>query len=141
MGRRGWRLAALLAIACILAGASSDQTSLKEDMKFAAKAASQGLWREALFRWERQLKAHPYNARLHNNIAVASEGLGDYARALREYDLAQGLAAESKEIRANYQALKELCRLVKVCPADAPPTPAPTPAPTTPPIAPGGGPA
>ncbi len=101
-------------------------------MKFAAKAASQGLWREALFRWERQLKAHPDNARLHNNIAVASEGLGDYARARREYDQARRLASESKEIRTNHEALKELCRILKVCPADEP---------AATPDAPGGGPA
>lgn len=85
-------------------------------MRFAAEAARQGLWREALFRWERQLKSHPGNARLHNNIAVASESLGDYARALREYGEARRLDDENKEIRANYEALKELCRILKACP-------------------------
>jgi len=156
MGRREWRLAGLLAIACTLAGlsgdrssaaggrepAQGDRTSLKEDMRFAAEAARQGLWREALFRWERQLKAHPGNARIHNNIAVASEGLGDYARALREYGEARRLDAESKDIRANHEALKELCRILKVCPEDdptgGPATDEPVPAP---PAAPGGGPA
>jgi tetratricopeptide (TPR) repeat protein len=134
MGRREWRLAGLLALTCALAGlcgerstaagaresAPGDRTSLKEDMRFAAEAARQGLWREALFRWERQLKAHPDNARIHNNIGVACEGLGDYARALRAYGEARRLDAESKEIRANHEALRELCRIVKVCPEDAP---------------------
>lgn len=90
-------------------------------MKFAAEAAGQGLWREALFRWERQVKARPDNARLHNNIAVASESLGDHVRALNEYAVARRLDAGSREIHANQQALRDLCLILKTCPEETPP--------------------
>ena len=109
------RVAVLVTLTLPVSGAAGDRDSLKGDMKFAAQAAQGGLWREALFRWERQLKAHPENARLHNNIAVAYEGNGDYARALEEYAKARSLAPDSKEIRANQEALQELCRVLKVC--------------------------
>ena len=67
--------------------AASDD--IEEILRFAAQMASKGNWREAKFRWERAWRLQPQNAHVINNLAVASEALGEpdtardlYARAL-----------------------------------------------------------
>ena len=115
-------------------------------MRFGAEAAQQGLWREAMFRWEKILKDHPDNARLHNNLGVAYESLGQFERARKEYEDARRLDPDNKEIRDNFESFQEICKTVKSCgagaagapagpaapgPASTPePSPAPGPSPT-----------
>ena len=79
-------------------------------MEFGLEAAKRGLWREAAFRWERSIKQTPDNARLHNNLAVAYESLGDLVRAAAEYKEALRLDPGKEEIRANYESFKEIHR-------------------------------
>lgn len=71
----------------------SDRT---RDLKFAGEMARQGLWREAMFRWERLLRDEPNNPYLLNNVAVAKEALGDRAGAKAAYERAAGLANDQK---------------------------------------------
>jgi Flp pilus assembly protein TadD len=106
--RRG-RLVVLLLIAIAALGLGR-KGSLKEEMRFGVEAAQQGLWREALFRWEKHLKAHPDHARLRNNLAVAYESLGDFERARREYREARRLDPDNKEIRANQESFEALAQ-------------------------------
>ncbi len=94
-----------------MAGAG-DRRSSKAMMKFGVEAARNGLWREAAFRWERALRIDPDNARIHNNLAVAYEGLGRFQEALREYQEAARLDPDSKEIRNNYESFQETQRLL-----------------------------
>lgn len=117
-------------------------------MRFGVDAARNGLWREAIFRWEKLLKAEPDNPRLRNNLAVAYEGLGEADSARREYREALRLAPGSREIRDNYVSFLELCKAFRGCqdeedgaaatpPAPAPEapagaTPSPSPAPPDP---------
>lgn len=89
---------------------AGDALSPKEMMAFGLEAAKRGLWREAAFRWERTVKQTPDNARLHNNLAVAYESLGDLARAESEYKEALRLDPGNKEIRANYESFEEIHR-------------------------------
>jgi len=84
-------------------------------MRFGAEAAQQGLWREAMFRWEKILKDHPDNARLRNNLGVAYESLGQFERAGKEYEEARRLDPDNKEIRDNLESFRELCKTVKGC--------------------------
>lgn len=109
----------LLLAAPILAGGRG--TSLKEEMRFGVEAAQQGLWREAIFRWEKYLKDHPDSARLRNNLAVAYESLGDLERAEVQYKEARRLEPDNKEIRDNYAAFQELSRSLRQRRAAAPP--------------------
>ncbi len=88
-------------------------------MRFGAEAAQQGLWREAVFRWEKILKDHSDNARLHNNLAVAYESLGQFERARKEYEEARRLDPDNKDIRDNVESFQELCKTVKGCGAEA----------------------
>src|SRR5437867_872814 len=50
-------------------------------LDFGVEAARKGLWREALFRWEKAHKLSPNNPRILNNLAVASENTGDFEKA------------------------------------------------------------
>ncbi len=69
--------------------------AIKEDLRYAAKMAEQGLWREALFRWERVLRQRSDDARILNNIAVAREVTGDLEGAREAYELALAIEKSS----------------------------------------------
>lgn len=109
MPTRGTRLGCLALIALSLLGMAR-KGSLKEEMQFGVEAAQRGLWREAIFRWEKYLKAHPDDAHLHNNLAVAYESLGDFERARGEYQEARRLAPDIREIRDNFESFEALTR-------------------------------
>jgi len=114
MGTRTLRLACIILLASVFPGAVRRDT-VKQEMRFGAEAAQRGLWREAAFRWEKVLKNDPDNARVHNNLAVAYESLGQFDRARKEYEEARRLATDNKEIRNNYESFLEFCRVVKTC--------------------------
>lgn len=114
MGSNPLRLVCIILLAALFAGAAR-RDNFKQEMRFGAEAAQRGLWREAAFRWEKILKADPDNAHAHNNMAVASESLGEFDRARKEYEEARRLAPDNKEIRNNYESFLELCRSIKTC--------------------------
>jgi Flp pilus assembly protein TadD len=77
-----------------------DARQIERELEFAGEMALEGLWREALFRWEKVLPHVEADARLLNNIAVAREAVGDVEGAREAYDRATELAVE-KEIETN----------------------------------------
>lgn len=74
---------------------------------FGTAVAKKGLWREAAFRYEQAVAKDPANARAHNNLAVALEAGGDFARALAEYKKALELEPNNDYIRRNYARFAE----------------------------------
>ena len=58
MGKRILWVACLIVVSPAFAEAGGRDT-FKDEMRFGAQAAQQGLWREAAFRWEKILKDHP----------------------------------------------------------------------------------
>ncbi len=117
-------LIAIPIAALTLAGAgdrlSAKDLSAKEMMRFGVEAAKHGLWREALFRWERTVQRDPDNARLRNNLAVAYESLGDYRRAGEQYKEALRLDPGNDEILENYESFKQLERTRRRVAGEAP---------------------
>jgi Flp pilus assembly protein TadD len=79
----------------------------KTQLAFGSNVARRGLWREAAFRFERAVEKEPNNARAHNNLAVALEAGGEFARALAEYKRALELAPGDTYIRRNYARFAE----------------------------------
>jgi len=71
-------------------------------LDFGVEAARKGLWREALFRWEKAHKLSPNNPRILNNLAVASENTGDFKKAEAFYQEALRLQPGNRDIRQNY---------------------------------------
>jgi Tfp pilus assembly protein PilF len=106
-GMRTHRLAGLLVLLLAAAPAAAAVTS-RELMQFGVEAARQGLWREALFRWERAVKDDAKNPRLRNNLAVAYESLGRFEDAAREYREARQLFPDSREIRDNQESFLQM---------------------------------
>ena len=85
--------------------------AIKVDLEFAAKMAAQGLWKEALFRWEKVLKARPDDGRLLNNIAVAREAIGDVDGAREAYRRALELDPDDSIIANQTLFIRSLERL------------------------------
>jgi tetratricopeptide (TPR) repeat protein len=127
MGSRVLRRFCIILLASVFP-ATAGHDSLKQEMRFGAEAAQRGLWREAAFRWEKILKDDPNNAHVHNNLAVASESLGQFEKARLEYEEARRLAPDNKEIKNNYQSFLELCRTLKACGGETQPAAEATPA-------------
>lgn len=131
------RLAAIVAIALLATRAQgASDLSPKQLMRFGVEAARQGLWREAVSRWERAVKDDGANPRLHNNLAVAYESLGRFDEAEREYAAARKLAPDSREIHDNQESFLQMHAAPK--PAEGTASPAapaaePPPAVTPPP--------
>ena len=101
---RIWVLLLLVAGAC----ASYRHTETAgTQIAFGTSVAKKGLWREAAFRYEQAVAKEPNNARAHNNLAVALEANGDFARALAEYKKALELDPNNNYIRRNYARFAE----------------------------------
>ena len=88
--------------------ASYTQTDrAKSQIAFGSEVARKGLWREATFRFEQAIARDPGNPRAHNNLAVALEATGEFARALAEYKKALELGPNDSYIRRNYARFAE----------------------------------
>ena len=114
-----FRFVACFIVVALALTSADGGSSLKDQLRFGVEAAKSGLWREARFRWEKYLEQRPDNARIHNNLAVAYEGLGDFERAGREYKEALRIDPDSKEIKANYESFQELLDLLQARSATA----------------------
>ena len=51
----------------------------KEQVEFGIQVAQRGLWKEAIYRWERATQLDPTYAAAFNNLAVAYEHEGQLA--------------------------------------------------------------
>jgi Tfp pilus assembly protein PilF len=105
------RYLAAVAVVLLTAGVGCASYSRPErpqsQIAFGTEVAKKGLWREAAFRFERAIAMEPANARAHNNLAVALEATGDFARALAEYKKALDLDPKDTHIRRNYARFAE----------------------------------
>lgn len=87
-----------------LAGCSGNGVTHGPDdqLRFGVQMARDGLWSEALFRFEKALRLEPDNAKVLNNVAVALEAAGRYDEALEAYRKALELAPRDRDLRQNY---------------------------------------
>jgi len=93
-----------LAVAALLLPVTptwGQQRNAKQALRFAASMAESGNWREARYRWELVREAQPENPRVLNNLAVASEALGQIDDARDFYDRALALSGGDDRIRDN----------------------------------------
>jgi len=86
----------------LLVSACATPTLLR-DMRFTNNLAKEGLWREARYRWEEQLRANPDSPALLNNLAVAMEQLGRREQAEELYRRAMKLAPNNPQIKRNFE--------------------------------------
>jgi Tfp pilus assembly protein PilF len=98
-------LAAVLSAPPLHADARGDA---RAQVTFGIDVAQRGLWREAIYRWERAVELDPTYAAAHNNLAVGYEHEGHVEKARQAYDRALALAPKDPQIRQNYELFKEI---------------------------------
>ena len=81
-------LAGLLALAATPAQADN-RGDAKKQVEFGIAVAQKGLWREAIYRWERATQIDPSYAAALNNLAIAYEHEGELAKARSAYEKAR----------------------------------------------------
>jgi tetratricopeptide (TPR) repeat protein len=89
----------------LLAGCAVNR--YRSDFEFANKLAAEGLWKEAYYRLQKALTTKSNSAALHNNLAVALEGLNRLPEAELEYQQAMKLAPGNVNIKSNYNRFQK----------------------------------
>src|SRR5437867_13184883 len=98
-------VAALLASAPAFADARRDA---KAQVEFGINVAQRGLWREAIYRWEKAVEIDPMYAAAFNDLAIAYEHEGQLEKARKAYEKALELDPNNSQVRQNYELFKEI---------------------------------
>ncbi len=95
---------ALVSGACASSGTVADAHA---EMREGVRAAQNGYWQEALFRFQNARALEPTDAEVLNNLAVALEALGRYDEALAAYKQALQGGSKPSALRRNYARFAE----------------------------------
>lgn len=107
--RFGFALVLALAVFALPADAVADaRGDAKRQVEFGIAVAQRGLWREAIYRWEKAAEIDPSYSAAFNNLAVAYEHEGELAKARKAYERAIELDPKNAMIRQNYELFKEI---------------------------------
>ncbi|MEP7307192.1 MAG: tetratricopeptide repeat protein [Acidobacteriota bacterium] len=98
-------LAVLGSAAPAVADARSDA---KSQVAFGINVAQRGLWREAIYRWEKAVELDPGYAAAFNDLAIAYEHEGQLDKARKAYEKALELDPNNAEIKQNFELFKEI---------------------------------
>jgi type IV pilus assembly protein PilF len=98
-----------LVVVGLAAPAYADARSeAKAQVEFGINVAQRGLWREAIYRWERAVEIDPTYAAAFNDLAVAYEHEGQLEKARQAYEKALALEPDNAQIRQNFELFKEI---------------------------------
>jgi Flp pilus assembly protein TadD len=84
------------------------RSDAKAQVDFGISVAQRGLWREAIYRWEKAVQIDPNYAAALNDLAVAYEHEGQLAKARDAYEKALALEPNNPQIRQNFDLFKEI---------------------------------
>jgi len=84
------------------------RSDAKSQVDFGISVAQRGLWREAIYRWEKAAEIDPTYAAAFNDLAIAYEHEGQLDKARKAYDKALELDPNNSQIRQNYELFKEI---------------------------------
>jgi len=99
-----------LSVASAVSSLSADtkpEDLSKKQVEFGIDVARLGLWREAVYRWQRAVELDPSNASARNNLGVAYEQAGQFDLAEEQYQRALELDTNNVYIRQNYELFRE----------------------------------
>jgi Tfp pilus assembly protein PilF len=97
-----------LALSAPLALAGAPRREAVAQVQFGIDVAQKGLWKEALYRWEKAVELDPQYAAAYNNLAIAYEHEGMFEKARKAYDKALELDPKNVSIRQNFEFFKEI---------------------------------
>lgn len=101
-------LVALLLGGAVAPLAADARDDAKKQVEFGIAVAQRGLWREAIYRWERAIEIDPTYAPGHNNLAIAYEHEGELEKARIAYEKALELEPNNLYIRQNFELFREI---------------------------------
>jgi Flp pilus assembly protein TadD len=107
MKRRSVVVALLTALSAAPAYADA-RGDARQQVEFGIAVAQRGLWREAIFRWQRATELDPTYAQAFNNLGIAYEHEGDLTKAREAYEKALRLEPNNPLIKQNYELFKEI---------------------------------
>lgn len=99
---------ALIAAAFATPVYADARSDAKAQVDFGISVAQRGLWREAIYRWEKAIEIDPTYAAAFNDLAVAYEHEGQLDKARQAYEKAVALEPNNLQIRQNYELFKEI---------------------------------
>jgi Tfp pilus assembly protein PilF len=108
------RLKKLIALAIVVvavfatSASAGDRSAARHQVEFGMRVAAQGLWREAIYRWERAIELDPTYAAAYNNLAVGYETAGQFGKAKQAYEKAIELDPKNSYIKQNFDLFKEI---------------------------------
>ena len=88
--------------------AADARADAKKQVEFGITVAQRGLWREAIYRWERAAQIDPKYAEAYNDLAIAYEHEGQLDKARKAYEKALDLEPNNVQIRQNFELFKEI---------------------------------
>jgi len=102
-----------LIVACVATVSASPSFAdvrgdAKSQVEFGISVAQRGLWREAIYRWEKAAELDPTYAAAFNDLAIAYEHEGQFAKARKAYEKAIELDPNNALVRQNYDLFKEI---------------------------------
>ena len=104
-------VAALVAcVATVTASPSfaDSKSEAKSQVEFGINVAQRGLWREAIYRWQKATELDPTYAAAYNDLAIAYEHEGQLDKARKAYEKAIELDPNNTQVRQNYELFKEI---------------------------------
>ena len=98
----------ILFIATTAPLAADARDDAKQQVEFGIAVAQRGLWREAIYRWERATQIDPTYAAAFNNLGIGYEHEGELEKARAAYEKAMALEPNNTFIRQNYELFREI---------------------------------
>jgi Flp pilus assembly protein TadD len=107
------KLPAAVLVACAAAAIGSPafadaRNDAKAQVEFGINVAQRGLWREAIYRWEKATELDPTYVAAYNDLAIAYEHEGQLDKARKAYEKALELDPNNVQVRQNYELFKEI---------------------------------
>ena len=84
------------------------RSDAKKQVEFGISVAQRGLWREAIYRWEKATELDPTYGAAFNDLAIAYEHEGQLDKARKAYEKALELDPNNAQVRQNYELFKEI---------------------------------